>query len=349
MMAPLCLPRPIKALDVESLERLVMDLGYERYRSRQLIRWLYQKGVSSYADMSDLPEGLLSALAHSAPLTTPTIIRADTSTSDLSRKYLLALPDEVTIESVGIPDGRRLTVCISTQAGCPLACTFCATGEGGFVRDLSVGEIVDQVNLVARDFDRRVTNVVLMGQGEPFLNYDNCMAALRFINASFGIGIGARHITVSTAGLLDGIRRFGEEPGQYTLAISLHSAVQKTRDRLMPGMRQYPLPELRDALEEYTARTGRRVSLEYALVSSENDSDYQLRSLIDFCSGLLCHVNLMACNPGPTRTGMGSSQRLNVFNAALQRAGIPATIRASRGADINAACGQLSQKHRSDI
>lgn len=347
MMAPLCLPCPIKALDEESLEHLVMSLGYEKYRSHQLIRWLYQKGVSSYAEMSDLPDGLLAALAQSAPLTTPKIIRTDISPSDLCRKYLLALHDGVTIESVGIPDGRRLTVCISTQAGCPLGCTFCATGRAGFVRDLSVGEIVDQANVVARDFDRRVTNVVLMGQGEPFLNYDSCMVALRFINSSFGIGIGARHITVSTVGLLDGIRRFAEEPGQYTLAISLHSAVQKTRDQLMPGVRQHTLPELRAALEEYTTRTGRRVSLEYAFISSENDSDSQLRSLIDFCSGLLCHVNLMACNPGPTHAERLSSQRLAIFKTALRRAGIPATIRVSRGSDINAACGQLSQTHRS--
>ncbi len=348
MTDQLRLPRPIKALDEESLERLVLDLGYDKYRSRQLVRWLYQKGAASYSEMSDIPDALLASLAESAPLHTPKIIRTETSASDLSRKYLLALHDGTTIESVGIPDGRRLTVCISTQVGCPLGCTFCSTGQGGFVRNLSVGEIVDQINVVAHDFARRVTNVVLMGQGEPFLNYNNCMAALRFINAPFGIGIGARHITVSTVGLLEGIRQFTEEPAQYTLAVSLHSAIQVTRDQLMPGVRSHTLVDLRTVLCEYTTRTERRVSLEYALLASENDSDSQLAALIAYCSGLRCHVNLMTCNPGPRRAkDEPGSRRVALFKNELQRAGIPSTIRTSRGTDINAACGQLSQSHRS--
>lgn len=346
MTGPLRPLQPIKSLDEEFLERLVLDLGHDKYRSRQLVRWMYQKGATSYSEMSDIPGSLLASLAESAPLYTPKIIRTEISASDLSRKYLLALQDGATIESVGIPDGRRLTVCISTQVGCPLGCTFCSTGQGGFVRDLSVGEIVDQINVVAHDFDRRVTNVVLMGQGEPFLNYNNCMAALRFINAPFGIGVGARHITVSTVGLLEGIRSFAEEPEQYTLAVSLHSAVQETRDRLMPGVRNHALVDLRKALSEYTTRTSRRVSFEYALIASENDSDSQLQALIAYCSGLQCHVNLMSCNRGPKRArGEPESQRIALFKNALQRAGIPSTIRTSRGSDINAACGQLRQSH----
>ena len=235
-------------------------------------RWLYGRAARTYEEMTDLPAGLRETLASRLALPYPQIVSRQDS-ADGTRKYLMRLAGGTTVETVGLPSGDRLTVCFSTQAGCAMGCAFCATGIGGLIRDLGPGEMVDQVNLVAEDFGRRVTNAVAMGQGEPFANYDAVLGALRFINAPEGLGIGARHITVSTCGLVAGIRRFSEEPEQFTLAISLHSAVQSTRDRLMPGVRAISLASLRDALVEYAEVTGRRPSLEFALMSGVNDTD----------------------------------------------------------------------------
>jgi 23S rRNA (adenine2503-C2)-methyltransferase len=264
---------------------------------------------------------------------------------DGTRKYLLELADGVTVETVGLPSGNRLTVCFSTQAGCAMGCSFCATGASGLTRDLSPGEMVDQLNVVAADFGRRVSNAVAMGQGEPLANYDNVLAALRLINSEQGVGIGGRHITISTCGLVAGIRRLASEPEQFTLAVSLHSAVQETRDRLMPGVRAISLAGLRQALVDYSGATGRRPSLEYALVANVNDSPAELEALVDYCRGMLVHVNLIAINP-VAGTGMGrpGGERIRGFHSALTDAGIEVSIRTERGTDIDAACGQLRQR-----
>jgi len=296
--------------------------------------------------MSNLPDTLREYLALNAPLDIAQVVAVEASRTDGSRKYLLEFPDKARVECAGIREGNRLTACISSQAGCLIGCTFCATGHGGFLRDLTPGEMVDQARLIGDDFERRVTNVVVMGQGEPFLNYDFTMAALELINSTSGLGIGARHITVSTCGLLNGIQRFADEPRQYTLAVSLHSAVQATRDTLMPGMRKATLPELRSCLQEYTIRTNRRFTLEYAMFPSLNDSEAELDALIRFCSGLLCHVNLMEPNPHAGLTlPTPEPGRLKSFETRLIAAKIPVSIRTSKGRDINAACGQLSQVH----
>ncbi len=314
------------------------------WRLSQLVRWLYQRGVTSFDEMTDLPAAMRESLGGTHSLSFPETIERQVS-HDGSRKYLLRLSDGVTIETVGLPAGGRLTVCFSTQAGCGMACSFCATGRSGLVRDLLPGEIVDQVTVVARDFGKRASNAVAMGQGEPFANYEPVLAALRFLNSSDGPGIGSRHLTVSTCGILPGIRRFAGEPEQFTLAVSLHSAVQKTRDRLMPGMRKYPLRALHAALVEYEATSGRRPTLEYALVSEVNDSSAELASLVRWCSDLPCHVNLIPVNPvagtGLERPATDAAKR---FRDALMRAGTEASVRVERGADIDAACGQLRQR-----
>jgi len=217
----------------------------------------------------------------------------------------------------------------------------------GLARDLSPGEMVDQINVVAEDFGRRVTNVVAMGQGEPFANYDAVLGALRFMNSENGLGIGARHITVSTCGLTSGIRRFADEPEQFTLALSLHSAIQETRDRLMPGVSAVMLPILREALVDYATATGRRPSLEYALIGGVNDSDAELQALIAFCRDMLVHVNLIPANP-VAETGFlrAAVDRTRAFERGLQSAGIDVSVRAERGSDIDAACGQLRRGAR---
>jgi 23S rRNA (adenine2503-C2)-methyltransferase len=334
----------IKALDRSGLEALVADLGQPRFRAKQLERWLYGRGVTSYAEMTDLPAGLRDTLAGRLALPSP-VVRERQKSSDGTVKYLLELGDGATVETVGLPAGDRLTVCFSTQAGCAMGCSFCATGAGGLTRDLGPGEMVDQIRVVADDFGRRVTNAVAMGQGEPFANYSATLGALRFLNATEDLGIGARHLTVSTCGLIPGIRRFAEEPEQFTLAISLHSAVQTTRDRLMPGVRKMLLPDLREALVDYAEKTGRRPSLEFALIAGVNDTPGELSALIRFARGLLVHVNLIPVNP-VRGTGYARSldERVAVFQRELHMSGIEVSVRAERGADIDAACGQLRQR-----
>ena len=334
----------VKAFDRQGLQDLMAELGEPRFRAKQLERWLYGRGAHSFAQMTDLPADLREALAGRLALPFPTIVDRQQS-EDGTRKYLVELGDGESVEVVGLPTKDRLTVCFSTQVGCGMGCSFCATGLSGLTRSLGPGEMVDQVRLVGEDFGERVTNAVAMGQGEPFANYDAVLAALRFMNASDGPGIGARHLTVSTCGLVAGIQRLTLEPEQFTLAISLHSAVQGTRDRLMPGVRGVPLSELREALVEYAVETGRRPSLEYALIRDVNDTDAELAALITFARGLLVHVNLIPVNrvaeAGLMRTGV---HRANEFARGLQDAGIPVTVRTERGADIDAACGQLRQR-----
>ncbi|MDO9557670.1 MAG: 23S rRNA (adenine(2503)-C(2))-methyltransferase RlmN [Coriobacteriia bacterium] len=320
-------------------------MGQPSYRLRQLVRWLYGRGAVSFGEMTDLSAEFRDRLAARFTLDTPSLVDRQVS-ADGTRKYLWRFADGVAVESVGIPAAGRLTVCFSTQAGCAMGCSFCATGVGGLVRDLMIGEMIDQVRLVSEDFGERVTNVVAMGQGEPFADYDATLEALRLMNSPDGLGIGARHITVSTCGLLSGIRRFAEEPEQFTLAISLHSAVQETRDHLMPGVRGFTLPALREALRFYTETSGRRVTLEYALVDGVNDSDRELDALIGFTRGLMCHVNLIPVNPVPgTGITRPTDRRIREFADRLGVSGIETSVRTARGVDIDAACGQLSQRH----
>lgn len=335
---------PVKSLSLPQLSEALVALGQPAYRAKQLSRWLYHRFARSYDDMTDLPQALRTQLAERLPLDAGRVVTRQVS-ADGTRKYLIEYADGVSVEAVGLPSGDRLTVCFSTQAGCAMGCSFCATGASGLARDLSCGEMVDQVNLIAEDFGARVTNVVAMGQGEPFAVYDAILAALRIMNSPDGLGIGARHITVSTCGLIPGIRRFAEEPEQFTLAVSLHSAVQETRDRLMPGVRGMRLDRLREALVDYAGRTGRRPSLEYALIAGVNDTDDELTALVRFAQGMLVHVNLIPVNPV---IGAGfaasASERASAFVAALAAVGVEASVRAERGADIDAACGQLKQR-----
>lgn len=339
--------KPIKSYSPEEVESLLVSMGFPRYRTGQLLSWLYVKQARSYDDMTDLPGSMRTMLAKSYPLYIPAVEERQIS-RDGTRKYLVSLFDGVLVETVGIPsaDGR-LTVCCSTQAGCAMNCTFCATGKAGLTRSLYAGEIADQVLTVQNDFGRRVSNVVLMGQGEPFSNYDNTIGALRILNGAKLLDIGARHITVSTCGILKGIERFSKEPEQFTLAISLHSAVQDTRDLLMPTLKHAPLTALKRELLRYTERTNRRVTLEYALIKGVNDSSEHLEALAAFCKGVLCHVNIIMFNdipespyrPVPQRTLSQWEQRLSARN-------VNSTVRQSRGSDIDGACGQLANSRR---
>lgn len=336
--------RDLRSLSKKELSELLVELGQPAFRAKQIESWIWEKGVSSFDDMTNLPKSLRVALAQTCTLGGVHVIACQRST-DGSRKYLLEFEDHTSVECVGMPSGQRLTVCASTQAGCGMGCAFCATGSAGLTRSLTAGEIFDQVAHVRDDFGCRVTGVVMMGQGEPFANYDATLAALRKLNSPTGMGIGARHLTVSTCGIIPMITRFSKEPEQFTLAVSLHSAVQRTRDALMPGVKRYSLLRLYDAMGEYAQRTGRRPTYEYALIRGVNDSDEELTYLCDFCRDTLCHVNIIQLNEVPgSKFQPATPRRANEFVRRLASVGVEATIRQSRGADIDAACGQLKQR-----
>lgn len=339
-------PAPTNALGCskDEFSQMLSSLGQPAFRSKQVLEWLWARHADSYDDMTNLPKDLRETLANVLPIDRGSV-KAKQVSSDGTRKYLVAFSDGISVEMVGIPSKDRLTVCISTQAGCAMGCTFCATGVQGLVRNLNCGEIAQQVGLVAADFGMRVSNVVVMGQGEPFANYANVMDALEIINASWGYGIGARHITVSTSGLIEGIRQFAAEPHQYTLAVSLHSAIQKTRDALMPGLRTQKLPDLLHALQEYFATTSRRPSLEYALIAGVSDTAAEIAALGEFASRAKCHVNLIPINvvAGLSARPTKPLEAQHIASNLERTYHVAATIRTERGSDIAAACGQLKQ------
>lgn len=340
------MPKPIKQFSIEALQTLMCDAGLPKFRAEQILIWLYAKNATSYDEMSNVPKVIREQFALAFPLYVPDVVERRVS-ADGSRKYLLRFNDDAVSEVVGLPaEDGRLTVCCSSQSGCAMGCIFCATGAAGFTRNLLVGEIVDQVLAVQDDFGQRVTNVVVMGQGEPFANYDSVMDALRIMNHPKLLGIGARHITVSTCGLIDGIEKFAEEPEQFTLAVSLHAARQEIRDRLMPLLKTQRLGSLRKSLSRYASATGRRFSLEYALIKGINDTSQDLEALVSYCQRMLCHVNLIPLNRIAGSLVQPSDHSvLDSWHRELEAKGIPCSIRQSRGSDIEGACGQLAQTH----
>ena len=336
--------RDLHTLTRGELQELLSGLGQPAFRAKQVEEWVWVRNARSFDEMTNLPKSLREELARRCTLGGVEEVARQVS-SDGSRKYLLRLSDGVSVECVGMPSRNRLAVCASTQAGCPMGCAFCATGAAGLTRSLTAAEIYEQVMHVRDDFNARVTSVVLMGQGEPFLNYDETLAALRRLNSPEGAGIGARHLTVSTCGVIPQIMRFANEPEQFTLAVSLHSAVQRTRNTLMPGVRKYSLVNLYNVMGEYVSKTGRRPTYEYALIGGVNDTDAELQALCDFCEGTLAHVNLIQLNEVEGSKFRPSTElRAQDFVRRLANVGVEATVRNSRGADIDAACGQLKQR-----
>jgi 23S rRNA (adenine2503-C2)-methyltransferase len=330
-------------LSPEGLAGLLAAWGEPRFRANQVREWLYDKRVSSFDEMRNLPKKLRDRLKTETTLGVLAPV-SEQASHDGTLKRLYRLPDGQMIESVLMPyDDDRRTACISTQAGCAMGCVFCATGQMGFARHLTAAEIFEQAVLFARELEaqgERLSNVVLMGMGEPFHNYNESLAAVRRLMDD--LGIGARHITVSTVGLAPMIRRFADEGLQVRLAISLHAATDEERSALLPVNKRWPLAELMAACREYVEKTGRRISFEWTAIQGENDTPEQARALGKLLKGLLCHVNIIPLNPtGGYAHGPSAADRVDRFAAILGEYGVPATVRVRRGIDINAGCGQL--------
>ena len=330
------------AYDLE-LDDLAALLSEEPgYRTRQVFDGLHE-GLRRPSEMTELPLALRDRLEEALP---PALSIASEVTADdrMTTKWAFALADGATIETVLMRYARRTTVCVSTQAGCAMACSFCATGQSGFRRHLTTGEIVEQVVVSARAAaPRRLTNVVFMGMGEPLANYDRLMAAVRRLNGP--LGLGARRLTISTVGLVPGIKRLTAEPLAVNLAVSLHSANDRSRDKLVPINKRYPLGVLAEACEAYVETTHRRLSFEWALIDGVNDTARDIAELAAYARPLAAHVNLIPLNPTPGYLVRGSSSaRVAEFAAGLEDAGITTTVRATRGREIDAACGQLAAR-----
>ncbi len=329
---------------------LMLTWGEPGFRARQVWAQAYRRLAGSYDEMTDLPPSLRRRLAQEAPFPAIEAARLVRSDDGLTRKALLRLADGRTVETVLMQyertdEGRaRNTVCLSTQVGCAMGCVFCATGQGGFERNLSRGEIVAQAihfARILRDEGKRLTNAVFMGMGEPLANYDATWGAVETLHDPGGLNIGARQITVSTVGVVAAIRRLARERLPITLAVSLHAPDDELRSRLIATHRR-PLAELLEACREYAEATGRRLTFEYALISGENDGDEQALALAARLRGLPCHVNLIPLNPTPDeRYRRPSRTRVLAFQRALEGAGVACTVRVEKGIEIAAACGQL--------
>jgi 23S rRNA (adenine2503-C2)-methyltransferase len=346
-------------LTLERLQAALKEWGEPAFRARQIWEWLYVRLATSSDAMTNLPQPLRARLsaAYSIGRLTPKVDLL--STDGWTRKILFALPDGSRIETVLMEYDTRNTVCVSTQAGCAMGCTFCATGQGGFQRNLTAGEIVEQVLFFERELrkpdprspipdhrstNHRLTNIVLMGMGEPFANYPALMGALDRLSDPIGYSFGARRITVSTVGLVPMIERFAQERSQVNLAVSLHAATNELRSSMLPINQRYPLEALIPACRAYTEVTHRRLSFEWAMIAGVNDTPAQARALVSLIKGLLCHVNLIPLNPTHGYAGAASTrERIAAFRAILDEAHIPNSLRIRRGIDIHAGCGQLKQ------
>ncbi len=352
------------SLSLPQMQQWFVERGEPPFRAKQLYSWLYQRLVTDFSAMSNLPQALRSQLEQEASIG-PMVVRSELhSKDDRTRKILLELNDGKLIESVLMlypPIGEssaRATVCVSTQAGCAFGCTFCATGQMGFDRHLTAGEIVAQVLFFARQLRDapwsakglpgstpidHITNIVLMGMGEPLHNYDKVMQALRILNSSDGFNLGARHMTVSTVGLVPAIRKLSQEPLQVNLAISLHAPTDELRNQTMPINKKYPLEELLAACKDYIAATGRQVTFEYVLLAGVNDTAEYAHRLGELLAPLnqFAHVNCIPVNATSANYRSPGGEAIRAFRTILYEHGVSNSVRAERGDDIAAACGQL--------
>ena len=335
----------LKSMTLAEMQAMMKELGEPAFRAKQLFVWLH-KGVTSFDGMTNLSKSLREKLEERYFITAPKVVRKQESKKDGTIKYLWELSDGNCVETVLMRYHHGNTVCISSEVGCPMGCAFCASTIGGLVRRLRPSEMVDQVLFTSLDSGLEISNIVLMGIGEPLDNYDTVLRFLELINSPDGMNIGMRHISLSTCGLVPRIDRLAEENLQLTLSVSLHAPDNETRSKIMPVNKRYPLEELMPACRKYYEKTGRRISFEYAMIRGMNDTKEHCDRLIRLLRGLPCHVNLIPLNhvdESPLQPSL--RQTVQAFQKQLEDSGITATVRRTLGSDIDASCGQLRRKY----
>lgn len=338
----------LSGLNLREIEKITDSLGATKFRARQIHNWIYLKSVKEIDEMTDLSKKFREELKKVATVT-DIKIKVKQVSSDGTIKYLLEYPDGECVETVLMRFDNRanLTACVSSQVGCAVNCSFCATGKRGFIRNLSYKEIIEQVLTIQRDTGLKVTNVVFMGQGEPLLNLDNVLKAMEMLNESFQIG--ARRLTVSTSGIIPQIKKLAELDMQSTLALSLHAPNHEIRKQLMQIENKYPMDELREALKYYVDKTGRRITIEYLLIKGLNDTISSAKQLATYLKDIKCNINLIPYNPTAKNDyKRPDNNSIMKFKVLMEHSGKKVTVRLERGADIDAACGQLSGKAKKE-
>lgn len=336
----------LKNFSLAEMESWMVDQGEKPFRARQLFQWIWDKGIQTFPEAANLSKTFIETLDQTCTLEISEVSQVQTSNTQGTSKFLIRLTDGQFVETVLIPEERRLTVCLSSQVGCALDCDFCATGKMGLKRNLTSGEICDQLLHVRRFADRPITNIVFMGMGEPFHNYDEVMKAAAIINHETGFGIGARKITISTSGLVPQIRRFADEGHRYKLAVSLNSSDDLTRNRVMPINKKWNIETLIDACKYYVELSRNMFTFEYVLMEGVNDDLEDAHRLKTIANQVFCKVNLIPYNEVVGEYKRPSNNRIHRFLEEMADAGFPVTVRWSQGDDIDAACGQLSTAAR---
>lgn len=342
--------RDIKSLSLAEVTEQLNTLGEKPFRAKQLYQWMHEKLARSYDEMTNIPKSLKEKLEQNFVYTSLKMVTFQESQIDGTRKYLFELADGNVVESVWMKYKHGNSVCISSQVGCRMGCRFCASTLDGLERNLLPGEMLDQIYYISRHTGERVSNLVVMGTGEPMDNYDNLLQFIKMLTDESGLHISQRNVTVSTCGIAPQIRRLAEENLQITLALSLHATTDEKRRRLMPIAYKFSLEEVLDACAYYFEKTGRRLTFEYSLVSGVNDTEEDARELVELVGHLNCHVNLITVNPIEERDYKESTaQAIRAFQNKLERNRINVTVRREMGRDIDGACGQLRRRHKKEM
>lgn len=336
----------INELTLEELGQYIESIGEKKFHAKQIFKWIHRVHVSSFDEMTDISKSLREKLKENAYILNLEILQVQVSKKDDTHKFLIKLSDDNAIESVFMRYNHGNTLCVSTQVGCKMGCKFCASTKNGWTRHLLASEIEGQIIAVEKYMNEKISNVVYMGIGEPLDNYDNMVKSVKLINCAEGLGIGARHISISTSGLVDNIKRLADEKLQATLSISLHAVTDEKRKEIMPVANKYSIKELLDACKYYIMVTGRRISFEFALIAGVNDDEKTAKDLAKLLRGMIAHVNLIPVNEIVNgKFKKSKPEDVDRFTNILNSSGIVATVRRELGSDIDAACGQLRQKH----
>lgn len=336
----------IKSLNFKELQEYMLSIGEKKFRAKQVYEWLHRKQVQSFVEMTNLSKDLQKKLEEQAGLTVLEPVEVQVSKLDGTRKYLFRLEDGNVIESVLMKYKHGNSVCISSQVGCRMGCRFCASTLDGLVRGLTPGEMLEQIYRIGQDIGERISNVVVMGTGEPLDNYENLIKFIEMLTDENGLHISQRNLTVSTCGIVPKMRELADRKLQITLALSLHASNQEKRKELMPVANKYEISEVLDACRYYFEQTGRRITFEYSLVGGVNDTEEDAKELSGLIRGMNCHVNLIPVNPVKERDYVQSNQQVILnFKNKLEKNGINVTIRREMGRDIDGACGQLRKRY----